>query len=616
MPNIVQPISAWLEGHTGWGEIVFGNGSGLLRRPLSNLSFAINAAISGLDPLSFKATNLALHLLCGVLIYTLSARLLPRDPQLQKHAKLTAPLVAALWLLHPIQVSTVLYVVQRMAQLSALFALIALLAFVIGRIALEQGRMRAGWTWLFLVLPVATIAAVLSKENGALVPLLCAVVELGYFRASPSLPRPGSIKLFFAAFLLLPGALALAWYGFHFEQYSDYRAQPFTLGERLFTQPRALMDYLGALLLPRGPSLGVYTDDFVVSRGLLSPPSTLLAIFALAALAVFAFLSRLTRPAIFTGIGLFLAGHAMESSVFPLELYFEHRNYLPSFGVFLALAGMVGWLLPKLAKRSDNAPKLQKILGGLTVVLLLLLAGGTFARATMWRSAPMLAAQGVVQHPQSMRAHLDYANALQLQGRYADAQQVFDYMMTMDNPAARHAGIIDTVALQCMSKKTTTPEAVARISGIKGSKLQLVEMLAFENLGNFLQKNACENLQKPQLAKIIVEIVDSAPQPADLTQIWRSRFGAATLYASAGMLADAQQQAALAWASGGADLSVGIFLSSLYYHNNDPASARLVLIDARKQVKQWDKRNLTLIAELDQLFGNAPLRTNTSPTEK
>ena len=38
-----------------------------------------------------------------------------------------------------------------------------------------------------------------------------------------------------------------------------------------------LVIWVGALLLPRGPSLGVYTDDFVVSRGLLDPPGTVLA---------------------------------------------------------------------------------------------------------------------------------------------------------------------------------------------------------------------------------------------------------------------------------------------------------------------------------------------------
>lgn len=414
--------------------------------------------------------------------------------------------------------------------------------------------------------------------------------------------------------LVLPGLFALIWYGLHFQRFSNYEGRLFTLGERLLSQPRALMDYIGALLLPRGLSLGVYTDDFAISHGLLDPPSTLLAIFALICLIAFAVWARLRSPAIFTGIGLYLAGHTMESTVLPLELYFEHRNYLPSLGLFLAVVGVIDWLLPRLMKQSDDAPRLRKLLGGSAIIVLLLLAAATFARAGVWSSWPLLAAQGVQQHPQSMRAHLDYADILRLQGRYAEAQAVFDYMTTMDNPAARHAGIIDTVALQCMTQAAASPAAVARIATIKGSKLQLAEMSALENLGNYLQQHDCEHLEKSQLATLIVKIVDAAPQPPHLTAIWRNRFGAAQLYASSGLLPQAQQQAALAWMSGGADPSVGIFLASLYFHINDMRSARLILADTRKHVQPWDQRNLKLIGQLEHQLESSANDSGVAPS--
>lgn len=616
-PNIILPINAWLSGQTGWQEVVFGNGSGLLHRPLANLSFALNAVVSGLDPAPFKATNLAIHLLCGILIYTLAAQLLTRDPYLRPRARMAALVVAAVWLLHPIHVSTVLYVVQRMAQMSALFVLLALLAFVQGRLAFEVGRTRAGLTWLFIALPTATLAAVLSKENGALVPLLCAVIELGYFCASSSSPRPGSVKLFFAASLVLPAAAALLWYGLHFDSLlAGYEGRLYTLGERLLTQPRVLVDYLGALLLPSGPSLGVYTDDFAVSRSFMNPSSTPLAIGGLIGLIAAALWSRTRIPAFFTGIGLFLAGHAMESSIFPLEMHFEHRNYLPSFGLFLALVGLYGWLQPHLLKRSDNPVRLQKLLGTGLIMLLAVLAAATFARAGVWRSWHLLAEQGVRQHPQSMRAHLDHANLLQLQGRHAEAQQVFEHMTTMDNPAARHAGIIDSVTLQCMVHGTTNPGSVARLGTIAGAKLQLAEMLAFENLGNYLQKNRCGHLSKSKLAEIIVQTVNAAPQPERLTQLWRSRFVASQLYATGGQLALAQQQAALAWITGAADNAVGVYLTQMYLANGDIASARLVLGDVRKHLAPWDQRNHKLVAKLELKLGDArQTPTRVTPVE-
>src|SRR5690606_37588290 len=122
-PNILIPFQAWLDGKTGWQELVLGNRSGMLGRPISMLTFLANASTTGLSVVPFKATNVAIHILSGVLIYILLERLLACDPNLKVKARAIALLVTAIWLLHPMQVSTVLYVVQRMAQLSAFFTL-------------------------------------------------------------------------------------------------------------------------------------------------------------------------------------------------------------------------------------------------------------------------------------------------------------------------------------------------------------------------------------------------------------------------------------------------------------------------------------------------------------
>lgn len=614
IPNIVQPFSAWLKGSVDWREIVFDNRSGPLGRPLAMLSFLANAATTGLAAWPFKATNLAIHLACGGLIYALVWRLLRRDHILQVHAQYAALAVAALWLLHPMQVSTVLYVVQRMAQLSALFTLLALLAYVLGRTRLEQGHIRKAWLYLYVVLPCATLAAIFSKENGALVPLLCAVIELGYFRPPSGAVRPNAVKLFYLLFLLLPGAYVLYAYGLHPQRLiSGYQGRLFTLGERLLSEPRALMDYMGALLLPRGPALGIFTDDFVVSRGWLNPPSTLLAIIGMVALIAAAWWSRTRIPAFFTGIGLYLAGHAMESTVFPLELYFEHRNYLPSAGFFLAIVGLARWALPHALKHSDHPARLRRILGASVATLLVLLGLATFARASVWSSPMLLAEQSAQQHPNSVRAQLDYANMLQVQRRYDEAQQVYTRVRHMDDPAARHLGIIGGVALQCMVYGKTDTESVARIPTIAGARLQLGEMLAFETLGNFVQKHDCAHLSKTQLAGMIVDIVDSAPQPATLIQLWRSRFVAARLYAEAGMLAKAKEQTAFAWMTGAADPAVGVFLANLYYATGDAASGRLILADASKHIKPWDERDWALVAAIKRQFEHGDASHATQP---
>lgn len=616
-PNIVDPIGAWLRGEIGWQEIVFGNASGMFGRSLSMLTFLGNAAVDGLDPYSYKIINLLIHLGCGVLVYVLTTLLLRRDPLTSAYAATLAVAVASIWLLHPLQVSTVLYVVQRMAQLSTLFVLVALLMFVRGRIAIEKGQKRSAVLHLFFLIPTFTVAAVLSKENGALVPLLCAVIELGYFHPGPMNRRPALVKAFFLLFLLIPILAATGWYASHPEKILDgYAGRTFTFGERLLSEPRALVDYMGIMLAPRGPSLGLYTDDFTSSQGLFSPPSTIGAIIILGLLVAISLAARTRLPMIFTGIGIFLMAHVMESSVFALELYFEHRNYLPSVGFFLAVVGSLFALSRWATSRVAESGRIRALLASSGVALLAVLAIATFTRAGIWSSFEVLATQGAAQHPGSMRAQMDYANVLQKRGEYEKVQSVFDHVATIDNPAAAHVAAIDTVALDCMVRHETSVQNVARMFDIAGGHLQAFEMLAFQNLANYLERNECGNLGKIELAAVIVTVVDAAPQPATLVQIWRSRFIAAKLLVQAGMPKPAEEQLALAWATGAADPAVGAFLATVFAINKDVASSRATIKQVRARLARWDSRGAKLVSELegqlDALEGSDRARSEAS----
>ena len=605
-PNIVQPISAWLAGQVSWQQIVFGNDSGPLHRPLSMLTFLANAAASGMIPWPFKATNLAIHLACGVLIYALLSRLLSRDPQFST-GRFAALIVSAIWLLHPMQVSTVLYVVQRMEQLSALFTLTALLIYVHARKCFEQGRTRAALIHLFVLLPLATLAAIFSKENGLLVPLFCLVLELGYYRASKEMPRPRALKLFFCMSLLVPGIFALVSFGLHPQQLlGGYAGRLFTPGERLLSEPRALMDYMGVLLLPSGPSLGLYADDFAVSHSLFNPATTLPAILGLIALAVAASWSRKHIPAFFTGIGFYLVGHSIESTVIPLELYFEHRNYLASAGFFLAIVGLAHWAVLRLLPHMVNPMRSRRLLGAGVVALLLTLGVASLARASVWSSWSVLAAQGALQHPSSIRAQMDHASTLVAAGRFVDAQQVINHVATIQDQAAQHIAAIDTVLLQCIVHHKTDTASVARISAIKGARLQLSEMLAFETLGNTLNTHDCQGLSTAELATLITDIVDAAPQPGALIQLWRSRYIASNLYLAAGQSNKAEQQVSLAWKTGHAEPAVGLLLANLEYINGNVAGAKIVLADANRRTAWWDRRSQEMSVKLKQLFENPP----------
>jgi len=98
-------------------------------RPLAMLSFLPQQASWPGDPLPFKVVNLLLHganaLLLWALLRRVTAAVMTPD-----RSRLVAALAAVAWLVHPMQLSTVFLVVQRMTLLATFFVLLGLLAYV------------------------------------------------------------------------------------------------------------------------------------------------------------------------------------------------------------------------------------------------------------------------------------------------------------------------------------------------------------------------------------------------------------------------------------------------------------------------------------------------------
>jgi hypothetical protein len=310
--------------------------SGYLGRPVSMASFIANAILHGGELRDWKATNLLIHGLTAIVMFFLARVLLRASPASirPEQASWLALLVAGLWLLHALHVSTVLYTVQRMAQLSTLFVLSGLLLYCNGRLRQLKARGSGGWQIapaFLLCLPLA----VFSKENGILLLLLVPLVEVLVFRGA-GLPAIRSVSWYiWPVLMLLPllaGVLYLLLHADHF-LVQGYASKDFTPLERLLTQPRVLVRYLHQLLVPLPGLMGFYHDDMVVSKGLLNPATTLWSILLLAALVGLALLLRGRQPVIALGILLFFAAHLLESTILPLDLMFEHRNYLASCGV-------------------------------------------------------------------------------------------------------------------------------------------------------------------------------------------------------------------------------------------------------------------------------------------
>jgi len=390
-------------------QFVVSGFSGPTGRPISLLSFLLNAFAWPSDPWPFKYTNLLIHALNGLLVFWVSLKLCRLNTRrfISHHAECLALASASLWLLHPLLVSTTLYVIQRMTMLAALFSLLGILVYLQGRERM-QTKPTVGYAWMTVAVSVFTGLAVLSKENGAVLPLLLAVVEFTVLRQQSQLAKHPH-TFWTMTFFGLP-ALAVTLYLSRYltpSQAGAFAARNYTLYERVLTEFRVLTHYLYDLLVPKLYSGSLFNDDFPVSSSLFTPPTTALALVCLLALLAVAVKVRRSYPLVSLAILFFFVGHVLESTVAPLDLYYEHRNYLPSILLFLPLAYVAEFR--------------SKLTAFAVLIVLLIFSGFTAAKAKLWSSEPELLLFWGAQHPDSPRAQRYAANVYFKLGQYDQA---------------------------------------------------------------------------------------------------------------------------------------------------------------------------------------------------
>lgn len=596
----LAPIHAWALGKETWLQAVLGKFSLLVARPLSMASFTLTASF-GTGPFPHKLGNLVVHLLCGAMIWILTRRIARDDSRLHPRADLVALIVTTFWLLHPLQVSTVLYVVQRMAQLSTLFTLIAIWIYLVARQQAAQGSARKAAANLFLAFPAIVVAGLLSKQNAVIAPLLCLVIELAYYRG---LGGKRLISLFFGLSVALPvvaGAALLA--VFPDRLATGYAEWPFTLGDRLLTQPRALLDYLSMLLLPRGPLMGLYTDDYVVSTGLLSPPSTLLAIAVLTAVSIAALALRKRAPIVFAGWFFFLGAHLIESSFLPLEMYYEHRNYLPAIGIFWMLVGGLA-SLPAISTNVLSPRQLGLTCAGLFAAML---AFATFGRVLIWEHKESIVAQGLAHHPDSIRAAYDSAALAAKKGDYETAKQAIGRMTSSRIGRFRLVSNIDMIMLSCRQSGDADPAYLQAARRDLSNRVTIFETQTFKALVDSAEKSGgnCGRTSAAAIADLFKEIIDRAPQqPETTTSKWTARFYLAQMMSRARRWDEAEHQAELAW-NNSFDMPAGGLLARLHMRQGHVAEAYSVYTALERRIPQHDQAGQNELAAIRKFFADS-----------
>ncbi|WP_078482439.1 hypothetical protein [Solemya pervernicosa gill symbiont] len=505
-PNL--SILSHLDQHDTYNRVVqftLSGSSGPTGRPISLFSFMLNDNAWPSDPWAFKYTNLMIHLLNGVLIFTFVRKLLITLNQNIVRAELVAMIATAFWLLQPLNISTVLYVIQRMTELSALFNLILLISYLYAREYLARSENR-GLILLTVSMMLLVPLSIFSKENGALIFFYLLATE----QAVLSQHKYNSLikfKTWKLAFIVIPALLIIAYliyYGIKTPATSFNR--DFSFQQRLLTESRIMFDYLGRIIVPRLGDGGLFHDDYTISTSLTNPLSTLFSLLAIVCLLFSIFVFRRKAPLYSFAVAWFFSGHLIESTVIPLELYFEHRNYLPMVGPLIAISYY-----------ATNFSKSHKYTTSILIVGLLLTSiFSTYQNSKIWGD-PLLASQiWASEHPSSIRSRQAAASFAVLNNDYAEAERQLRLGISYnpDDVSLK----LQMLLVQCATKTLTSDEIESFKNTIKFAKYSHASTSSLIQLSQLVSKGRCKPLNTNDMVMIYLRAIENPGFQSHKTQ--------------------------------------------------------------------------------------------------
>lgn len=428
--------------------------TGPLGRPLALATFAMQAWAWPDQPGALLQTNFVLHLLATGCCFAFATGL----ARLHLPDSTSSPLwiglgTAALWGLSPFLATTHLMIIQRMSSLAGLWVFAGLAAFVWAHL-IDKKKVWQRRCLLITGLGGATILGALSKENGALLPLL-ALIILWLWIPREQWLRASVDRALLVFLVLLPSLMLLAYLASRLPEtlangYGPYRY--FTPGERLMSQPAILLDYLHNLLFPRAFSVSPFMDQLPAPSGWLDPPITLIAALFWPILLGITIALRRIAPYFLFGLAFFLTGHILESGFIGLELYFAHRNYVPAFGLYFGLVFAIATTVPAQFSRFA-------IMGLTAYVMLFALV--LFQVTSTWNNTAVNAELWLKKNPHSQRGAQFLSMQYSKRGDFAGARRI------LDEAAKRHP-TLPLLQIQrtgnCVGRETEFPQLLKEVT--------------------------------------------------------------------------------------------------------------------------------------------------------
>ena len=410
---------------------------GILHRPVSMITFGLNWFFYGNDVAGYHVVNLLIHFLTALVLYRTLKALLQSSPQQSRddeRTKFIALAATVLWALHPIQTQAVTYIVQRSTSLAALFFITAIYLYTVGRHSSHHRRQ----TVIFIGCAGCYALALGTKLNTTMLPASLLLVEILFFQDLESSDvRKRIIRLTFGiGAVLLIGCISFLWvWKGNPVDYLEraYQGRPFTLWERLLTQPRVILFYLSQLLWP-SPGRFSLVHEIPVSISLFKPWTTIPSLISIGALIGIGLATVKRHRFVALAILFFFTNHVVESTIIPLELVFEHRNYLPTMFVFVPVA----ILLRNGIDAFEGQTGFRKgLFVAVTVLIIVTLGVATHSRNRVWGNKRLFWENTLVKAPKTARPYLQLAAYYEAHHNLPLAYKLYKHSLSLYDPAPK-----------------------------------------------------------------------------------------------------------------------------------------------------------------------------------
>jgi protein O-mannosyl-transferase len=385
----------------------------LTNRPIVNATFALNFAISGLQPWSYHLLNLLIHIAASLTLFGIVRRTLLQEKISERLRSLATPLALActlIWALHPLQTSAVTYMDQRCESLMGLFFLLTFYSAIRG----WQTPTPRPWhltAVLFFLLGVG------SKEVIIAAPVILFIYEIIFVHKSFTDALRKSTLLY--AGMAVGTAVLLYPVFFRDSVAVVLGKQPTTPLIYWFTQPEVIFHYL---------RLAFWPHPLIFDYGWpLADPAKAWPLLILISAPIGAALWLLYQrhPLALPAAGFFII--LAPTSLMPLrDPAVEYRMYLPlaaltAMVVCCACLGVLKRASVPSGRDEAGAKALKKLCLVPLIVIVVALGVTTHERNRAFAGDLTIWADTIEKQPGNARAHLNLGVALDRSGRMEEA---------------------------------------------------------------------------------------------------------------------------------------------------------------------------------------------------